>query len=246
MPLSDAQRTWLRNLGGEALLPISTAAQSVPVQAFASEFRPGGGAMPGGDGSGGAPSSDGAEGSSHGEVPPAEDPQQSRIDARRAERDAPVDEYGIAKPATSWTETLTDAVAPPEILNDPSTPWYEQIARAVAAAPAGLAGHFMDNLSPVDSRGHLHMPIPVLGELAHGAAEERYRKERAAHEEKMRQEAESQTGPAIEQEAAPQCEPETPEAQQWESQETDFLYTSGAETQPDQGGGWTEGKTPGP
>src|SRR5262245_16336006 len=121
---------------------------------------------------------------------------ESQVDKRHAERDARVDEYGIQKPAAAWTTKIADDVAPPEIMNDPSTPWYEQIGRAaVAGVGAAIGGHFMDNLSPVDTRGDWHVPIPLLGEIAHSEAEAEYERKRAAYEEKLKkqEEAENQT-----------------------------------------------------
>ena len=121
---------------------------------------------------------------------------EAQVDKRHAERDARVDEYGIAKPAVSWTTKIADDVGPPEIMNDPSTPWYEQIGRAaVAGVGAAIYGHAMDNISPVDTRGDWHVPVPLLGEIAHGEAEAEYERKRAAYEEKLKkqEEAENQT-----------------------------------------------------
>ena len=105
---------------------------------------------------------------------------------RMAREDEELDEYGLHKPAETWTKRMTDYVAPPEVLNSTDIPWYSQIGRALGAAPMALAGHFMDQLSPVDTRGDLHFPFPVLGEMAHGAEVNRYQQARREKEQEQR------------------------------------------------------------
>jgi len=139
-----------------------------------------------GDGAGGAPGAGGGGGAEGGPgaVPARPAPStygpSDRAAARRAREDEETDEFGLHKPAVSWTERLTDYVAPSEVMNDPNTPWYEQIGRGFGAVPAVLAGHVMDALSPVDTRGDWHVPKgPILSDLAEGAEKERYQRERA-------------------------------------------------------------------
>ena len=81
-------------------------------------------------GAGGAPAA-GPEGGPS-SLPPTPD---DRAAARRAVEDQPLDEYGLHKPAVSWTERLVDYTAPPEVMNDPDVWWGEQIARGFLAAP---------------------------------------------------------------------------------------------------------------
>ena len=94
-------------------------------------------------------------------------------------QDPRIDEYGLHKPAESWTETMTELAYPSEIAQDPNREWYQD-GRAFLAAPAGLAGHFMDELSPIDTNGDWHVPMPILGEMAHGNEEAEYQRQRAA------------------------------------------------------------------
>lgn len=128
---------------------------------------------------------------------PAEGTHRGAIDAavdkRRAQRDAEIDEYGIAKPAVSWTEKLTDAVAPAEVINDKDTAWYETIGRTLLVAPAAIAGHTLDAIAPVNTRGEFKLPFPILGEMAEGDEQGRYMREREEHEERLKQGAEHPT-----------------------------------------------------
>lgn len=107
-----------------------------------------------------------------------------KASARRDVENQATDEYGLHKPATSWTERLTDWMLPREAIQakDASSHWYSEIPRAMGAGFAGIAGHVMDNLSPVNTRGDWHVPVPILGELAHGTEVDEYRRERAAAE----------------------------------------------------------------
>ena len=183
--LTDAQHDWVHSFCG---IDPRNGASVAPAGGNGGA----GGASPGGNGN------DGAEGSSAGTGDPSPPTaQETQIEDRRAKRDARVDEYGIEKPPTSWTEKLTDKVAPAEILNDPSTNPLETVGRALAAAPAALAGHFMDSLSPVDTRGDWHVNMPILGEIGHGNEVAEYQKKRAEHEEEMARQGEQQTDPAV-------------------------------------------------
>jgi len=128
------------------------------------------------EGAGGAPAAGPEAGPSQIVTP------SDRADARREQEDKELDEYGLHKPAVPWTQRLPDLVAPPEVMNDPDASWGDQIMRGLAAGPAALAGHFMDQLSPVNTRGEWHVPMPIFGELAEGEERERYQRERAEKE----------------------------------------------------------------
>jgi hypothetical protein len=114
--------------------------------------------------------------------------------ARRAIEDQEVDEYGLHRPATSWTERLTDYAYSPEEAQCEDRPWYAD-GNAFLAAPAALAGHFMDELSPVDTQGNWHVPVPILGEMAHANHEAEYEAQRAAAEAAAQQQARDNLAP---------------------------------------------------
>lgn len=105
-----------------------------------------------------------------------------RAAARRAQENEHVDEYGLAKPAKSWTERLTDYAYPSEAAQATDRPWYADL-NAVKAIPAGFAGHVMDELSPVNTRGEFQANWPVLGELGRGQEEGEYYQKRLQAEE---------------------------------------------------------------
>ncbi|MCW5801194.1 MAG: hypothetical protein KIT31_02180 [Deltaproteobacteria bacterium] len=110
------------------------------------------------------------------------DTAEARARARRAEENERTDEYGLHKPAKSWTERLTDYAYPKEAANATDKPWYADL-NAFKAIPAGFAGHVMDALSPWDTRGDVHLNMPILGEIGHGAEEAEYERKRAAAEQ---------------------------------------------------------------
>lgn len=136
---------------------------------------------------------------------------------RRAVENQRTDEYGLAKPAVSWTERLTDIAYPPEVAGS-DRPWYVDM-RGFLAIPAAGAGHVMDELAPFDTRFDLRMPKPVLGELGHGAHVAEYQQEHAEAaaraEEEARQQREFQEYLQRAREEAgpqPECAPGEPEA----------------------------------
>jgi hypothetical protein len=111
------------------------------------------------------------------------DTARDRASARRAEENKDTDEYGLHKPAKSWTERLTDYAYPAEVAQATDKPWYADLA-AFGAIPTALAGHVMDSLSPIDTRGDAHVNLPILGEIGHGEHEAEYRRQRTAAEQK--------------------------------------------------------------
>jgi len=108
--------------------------------------------------------------------------------ARRARENQHVDEFGIEKPAVPWTQRLTDYMLPSEAIQskDNASHWYSSIPRSFGACAAGFLGHFMDALSPFDTRGDFHVTGPILGELAHSDKEAEYHRKRASYKKALR------------------------------------------------------------
>jgi hypothetical protein len=106
---------------------------------------------------------------------------RDRAAARRAEENQRYDEYGLEKPAVSWTERLNDYAYPDEVAQATDKPWHADL-QAVGTIPASLYGHAMDAVSPFDTRGDLHPTLPIVGEIAHDAEKTRYQQARAEAE----------------------------------------------------------------
>jgi hypothetical protein len=85
------------------------------------------------------------------------------------------DEYGVEKPeegcTTKWGNKLAEGTRG-------DAPWYKQLGLGFAAIPTLLAGHFVDQLSPLNCQGW-HVPVPFRSELEETGDQRRYEERHA-------------------------------------------------------------------